>query len=151
MIPVRPFESFLRDGVVRRQHADLPRARSLRDEAERRHRFLGEQLRKIGISDENANYFVEQAYDTLMGLLRARMLCDGLKAAGAFAHEAEIAYLRTLGFSDPDVHAANELRYFRNGILYYGKQVNAEYARSVLAFLEQMRPRLLQLLELPLR
>jgi hypothetical protein len=36
----------------------------------------------------------------------------------------------------------NSLRYFRNGILYYGERFDAEYAKKVLGFLEKVYPRL---------
>ncbi|MBI4181977.1 MAG: hypothetical protein HY520_03345 [Candidatus Aenigmarchaeota archaeon] len=45
-----------------------------------------------------------------------------------------------IGFSDRDVAFANDLRYFRNGILYYGKRFDAPYGKKVLAFLGRTYP-----------
>ena len=81
-----------------------------------------------------------------MGLVRAKMLLDGFKTTGQGAHEAEVAYLRELKFSEPDVQFANQLRYFRNGIMYYGKSFDAEYAQKVLAFLERCYLRLTKMI-----
>src|SRR3989344_6221907 len=135
---LRNFEDFLKDGVVKRQRIDLSRSESLEEEAEKRKAFLKEMSDRIAISDSNANYFVETAYDVIMELLRAILYTDGFKAAGLSAHEAEISYMRNLGISESKMRTANELRYFRNGIVYYGKSVNEEYAKKVLDFLEKI-------------
>lgn len=100
---------------------------------------------KLELNDSNANYFVENIYDTIMELIRARMFLDGFKAAGLSAHEAEISYLRKLQFSESDVIFANELRYYRNGIVYYGKSTDAEYANKVLKFLNDNYPKLMNI------
>ena len=147
MNPLRSFEEFLGSGTVKRQRADIPRSKSLAEEAEKRKAFLGVMSSKIGISDDNANYYVEAAYDVMMELIRAKMLLDGFNTSGAYAHEAGVAYLRSLGFSEPDVSSANDLRYFRNGINYYGKRMDADYAKKVLRFLDEIYPRLKKLSE----
>ena len=72
-----------------------------------------------------------------MELIRAKMFLDGFKAAGLSAHEAEVSYLRKMNFSETDVRFSNELRYYRNGIVYYGKSMNAEYVNMVLKFLNE--------------
>ena len=92
---------------------------------------------KIVVSDANANYFIENIYDTIMELIRAKMFLDGFKAVGLSAHEAEVSYLRKMNFSETDVRFSNELRYYRNGIVYYGKSMNAEYVNRVLKFLNE--------------
>lgn len=61
------------------------------------------------------------------------------------AHEAEISYLRKLNFSETDVNFSNELRYHRNGIVYYGKNMGAEYANNVLKFLNEKYPNLVKI------
>jgi tRNA(His) 5'-end guanylyltransferase len=74
-----------------------------------------------------------------MKKIRSEMLKKGLNASGISAHEAEIYYLQEIGFSEIDIEFANQLRYFRNGIEYYGKGFNKEYAEKVLNFLEKIR------------
>ena len=73
-----------------------------------------------------------------MELIRAKMLLEGFNSSGKGAHEAEVAYLRELKFSESDVQFANQLRYFRNGITYYGKRFNKDYALKVLGFLDKI-------------
>jgi len=83
----------------------------------------------------------------MMELIRAKMLLEGYKASGISAHEAEVSYLRKLGFSEADVRFANDLRYFRNGIIYYGKIFDSDYAKKTISFLESVFPKLLGHLE----
>jgi|SRR3989344_1304601 len=128
------FEEFLREGTVKRVGINKERAKSLILEAERKMRSLQEHLEKIGVKDENANDYVEYCYDILIFLLRARMLSDGYYASGLGAHEAEVSYLKILGFPENEVGFADEIRYFRNGILYYGTLLDREYAEKVIAF-----------------
>jgi len=82
-----------------------------------------------------------------MELIRAKMLIDGFKSSGYNAHEAEVSYLRNLGFPETDVRFANELRYIRNQIKYYGKITDSEYARKVLEFFDKTYPKLKKFLE----
>lgn len=137
MRPLKNFEEFMSDGTVRKISPDIPRAKSLVEEAERRRGFLNEVLEKIRMGDENANYFIESSYDILISLLRAKILTRGLSSSGKGAHEAEVSFMRRLGFPEKDVRFMNDLRFWRNGILYYGKQFDADYGRKVLDFLEK--------------
>lgn len=66
------------------------------------------------------------------------MLESGFNSSGIGAHEAEVAYLRELGFSETKVKFCNQIRYFRNGMLYYGKSFDKDYAEKVVAFLEEL-------------
>lgn len=58
-------------------------------------------------------------------------------ASGSGAHEAEVAYMLKLGFKEQDIRFMNDLRYFRNGILYYGKSFDSDYAEKTLRFLSR--------------
>lgn len=140
------FEEYVKTGTVRRRRPDIARARSLISEAEHRRTFLRELMQKIPVSSENANYFVEGAYDVVISLIRAKLLVDGYVSSGEGAHEAEVTYMRNLGFSERDTRFMNDLRYFRNSIKYYGKQFDQEYAEKVLEFMEQLYPRLTEIL-----
>ena len=121
------------------------RARSLADEACQRKRFLEDIEKNIPLTDSNANYFIENAYDVLIELSRAKLIIDGYYASEKGAHEAEIAYLIILGFSEKDVRIFDKLRERRNGIKYYGEECDTDYARHVVAFCKQMYPKLRKL------
>ena len=58
------------------------------------------------------------------------MLLDGYGAVGQGAHEAEISYLKILGFAEIDVQFANQIRFFRNWMLYYGTILDKIYAQA---------------------
>ncbi len=132
------FEEYLDEGIVKTITPDISRANSLLKEAEQSYSILKQFIEKVGIEDNNANYIVKNTYDIIMELIRARMLRDGYNSSGKGAHEAEVVYLKKIGCDDKDVEFSDQLRYFRNGILYYGKSFDAQYAKKVLAFLQRM-------------
>lgn len=49
-----------------------------------------------------------------------------------------MSYLRKIGFKETDVQFADQVRYFRNGMMYYGKQLDEEYAKNVLEFMDKL-------------
>jgi len=135
------FEEYLEEGVVKRQSPDEARARALIKESRIADTILRDLIKLRGVTDENANHIIKNAYDSIMELVRAAMLKAGYGATGRGAHAAEVAYLAELGFDATEIEFADRLRYYRNGILYYGKSFDADYARRVLDFLEKVRER----------
>jgi len=137
----KTFEDFLKLAVVRKVTSDPNRANSLYGESHRKFKSLAERIEKIGVRDENANEYVEFCCDLLIQLLRAKMFLDGFIATGQGAHEAEVAYMRNLRFGDYDLLFMDQLRYFRNGSLYYGTSLDAVYALKVITFTKKMHPK----------
>jgi hypothetical protein len=146
MKPIKYFEEFVKEGIVKKQNPDFSRAEFLLKESESSHSFLKSIMSKIGINNENANCIIKLCYDLIMELIRGNMLLKGFNSSGQGAHEAEVAYLRNMGFNENDVQFADQLRYFRNGIVYYGKILDREYAQKVLDFMNKIEPRLKKLL-----
>jgi hypothetical protein len=140
MKPIKAFNEFVREGIIKKQTPDRSRAEFLIEESEINYNVFLEILKKIKITDKNANSMIKLMYDILMGVIRAKMLLDGYNATGQGAHEAEISYLRVLGFSENEVQFADQLRYYRNGMLYYGTILDREYAENVLEFLNRIYP-----------
>lgn len=134
MKTLKNFEDFIKEGVAKKRNADKSRAKFLLEESEKNYSFLLELLQKIEITDSNANSFIKPCHDLLMKMVRAKMLIDGYNTSGSGAHEAEVAYLREIGFMDKDIQFADQLRYFRNGMLYYGTMLDKEYAKQVIDF-----------------
>lgn len=147
MSPIKNFSEFIKEGVVKRQHTDLSRAKFLVKESEKSYLFVINVVKSIGINDDNANSIVKLCYDIIMELIRAEMLAHGYNAAGQGAHEAEVAYLREIGFNENDVQFANQLRYFRNRIMYYGKIMDKEYAERIFEFMNKAYPKLKDILK----
>ena len=88
----------------------------------------------------NANFIVDYCYDIIMEHMRAKMFIDGYNAGNS--HEAEVSYMIILGFSESDTRFMDELRYFRNGIKYYGTILDNEYAKKVLQFMNRLYPKI---------
>ena len=61
---------------------------------------------------------------------------------------SEASYMRNLGFSENDVLFMNQLRYFRNGMKYYGKILDKFYAEKVFGFMKKILPKLYNLLKI---
>lgn len=141
---VKEFEEFIQDGIAKKITPDKQRALHLYEEAERKEKLLQKTIHHLGITDENANDYVEYCYNIIMFLLRAHMMEKGYTSAGQGAHEAEVAFARLLHFSDNEIQQLDKLRYFRNGILYYGKRFDKEYAKIVIMFMKETYKKLKQ-------
>ena len=142
---IKNFSEYLTEGVVKRVKPNFERASSLVKTAERQFHSLDENIKKVGIKDENANDYIEYCYDALMILIRAKMLLAGYNASGFGAHEAEVSYLRNLGFKEQEVQFADKMRFFRNGMLYYGTILDKEYAEKVIEFTKRVYFKLKQI------
>jgi shikimate kinase len=140
----KEFENYVREGVIRKTASDKPRAEFLIKESQISLEGLRERINIIGINDRNANSIIKDSYDIIMEVIRAKLLLAGYSSSGSYAHEGEISYLKELGFPDIEISFLNELRYFRNGVMYYGKILDKEYAQKVFSFLgifkEKIKP-----------
>jgi len=139
---IRRFDEFIKENIVKKQGIDRSRARFLIKESENSYNNLLEMIEKLKVDDNNANMFVKSCYDILMELIRAKMLLEGYNASGAGAHEAEVSYMRVLGFDEKDVQFADQIRFFRNGMLYYGTILDKAYAKKVIDFTKKLYPKL---------
>lgn len=146
MKAIRNIEEFIKEKIVKAQSPDRSRAGFLIEESENSYNNLLEMIKKLELSDSNANIFVKLCYDLLMELIRAKMLLDGYNASGFGAHEAEVSYMRILGFDEKDVQFADQMRYFRNGMLYYGTMLDKEYADKVVEFTKRIYKKLKEIL-----
>jgi hypothetical protein len=130
---LKEFEEYIEKRIVQKVKPDLNRSSSLLKEAKKRKVFV----RSIKLSDDNANYIIENCYDILLELVRSILFKRGYSSSGHGAHEAEVAFTKTLGLNDADVRFLNELRVKRNGILYYGKDYDKEYSIKTIDFMEK--------------
>ncbi len=137
---LKRFEEFLELGIARRQRKDMERAKSLIREAEKKKAFLDKILITLPFEEIEPNYVIESCYDIILEIVRAKLLQSGFNAGNS--HEAEVSFMRNISFSEADVNFMNELRYFRNGIKYYGKILDKEYAKKALVFLKKIYPML---------
>ena len=140
------FEEYIKKGIIKKVLPDKSRANFLIEESANSLQGLKEINEKIGINEKNANSVIKDCYDILMELIRAKLLIEGYNSSGAYAHEAEVSYMQILGFTENEIAFMNELRYFRNGITYYGKMLDKEYAVKVFDYLNRIFPRLIKIL-----
>lgn len=142
---IKGFEEFLKLGIVKTQTPNINRAISLIKEAEGKKRFLEVTLKNIPPQQIHYNSVAESCYDILMELIRAKMFIDGFNSKNS--HEAEVSYMKILGFTEAEIRFMNEIRYNRNGIKYYGTVIGKEYAEMVLQFMHKIYPKLKQLVK----
>jgi len=136
------FEFYIQKRIVRKSTPNNPRAEFLINESKVSLQGLKERIKIIGINDNNANSIIKDCYDIIMELIRAKLLLDGYYSSGNYAHEAEVSYLKKLGFPENEISFLNEIRYFRNSVTYYGKILDKEYAEKVFKFSEKIIPKL---------
>jgi len=139
---MKSFEEFINEGVAKRVSPDKQRTKNLILESERKYNVLKDMIENMGIDDIKANDYIEYCYNIIMFSLRAKMLERGYTSSGQGAHEAEIAFALTIGFTESEILLLDKLRYFRNGILYYGKRLDKEYAEKVIEFTKRMYTKL---------
>src|SRR3989344_6815526 len=136
------FNYYLNEKIVRKQSPNIPRAEFLIKETQKSFIGLKNRVEKLGIDEFNANSVIKDIHDIIIEKIRAKLLLDGYNSSGNFAHEAEVSYMKNLLFSDFEISFVNELRQARNGITYYGKIYEKEYAKSCYEFLIQLNTRL---------
>jgi len=138
----KEFEYYLKKKIIRKISPDLSRAKFLLKESEISLEGLKERIKIIGINNKNSNSIIRDCYNIIMEKIRARLLLKGYSSSGNYSHEAELSYLRKIGFSDNEISFLNNLRYFRNSSIYYGKLLDKEYAKRVFDFLIKIKKRL---------
>jgi len=143
----KEFEYYVKNGIIRKLSIDKPRAEFLIKESEVSLEGLRERIKIIGINNKNANSIIKDCYDIIMEMIRAKLFLDGYSSSGRYAHEGEVSYLKKLEFPESEISFLNELRYFRNSVIYYGKVLDKEYASKVVEFLEKVNPKLRKILD----
>jgi hypothetical protein len=132
------FEHYITQGIVKKQSSNSPRAEFLNKESEKSFIGLKNRVEKMKIDEFNANSIIKDIQDIILEKIRAKMLLEGFNASGNFAHEAEVSYMYKLNFSDYEISFVNELRQARNGITYYGKLYEVNYADKCYKFLTEI-------------
>lgn len=144
---IKSFEEFIKEGVVKKITPDYERAKFLIKESEKNYSFLLELLAKLKITNNNANNLIKICYDIMAGIIRAKMLAKGYNSSGFRAHESEVSFTRSLNFNEPDIQFLDQIRYFRNGMLYYGTILDKEYAEKVIEFTKRIYLKLKKILQ----
>jgi len=139
---LKRFDEFIKLGIARKQTSNKARALAIIEEAKNKKQYLEMSIKAIPKEKLNANIIVDQCYDIIMELIRAKLYVDGYNAGNS--HEAEVSYLKVLNFLESEVRFMDELRYYRNGTKYYGTILDINYAEHVMAFMKKIYPKLLE-------
>lgn len=123
-----PFKHYLEKKIVNKKSPDFSRAEFLITESKKSLEGLKKRVEIMGIDEYSAHSIIKDVYEVLMQSLRAQMMLNGLYASGNYAHESEVAYMQEMGFSEKEIFFVNSLRSSRNGITYYGKVYELDYA-----------------------
>jgi hypothetical protein len=139
----KAFEDYVNEGIIKKSYIDKSRAKYFIEEAQKSFKGMQKRIAVMGIDEENSNSIIKDNYDIIMEIIRANLLIKGYNSQGPYAHEAEISYLKPLGFTYHEISFLNDLRISRNSILYYGKILQPEYAKKVVEFTIEIYPKLL--------
>lgn len=138
---MKPFDHYLRQGDVHKVNPDRNLSRALLHDAFSRLRFA----KKDAISDEDAKFILENAYEAAREAADALLVQQGYKSC---SHEATLAFLqRCPEIPEEELFTFDRLRRQRNDSKYLGKTVDADTAQQALAFCE----RIVQIMEKLLR
>jgi len=137
--PIKDFGEFLEDGFVIKKMPDHSRAMFLVRNSEKTFRFIHKIIELIGIDVDNASDVSKLCYDSIMELIRAKMLITGFSSE---SHEAEVSFLRTLKFREIVIQELDQLRYLRNGVTYYGREIDIDYTKKVICLIQDIHPKL---------
>lgn len=107
-------------------------------ESKKSFKGLKERVIQMKINELNSNSIIKDIHDIIIQSIRSKMLSKGFSASGNYAHEAEVAYLKKLNFVEFEISFINTLRASRNGINYYGKIFEKEYAQECYLFLKKI-------------
>ena len=140
---IQDFSVYQKNGTVRSITPDYHRAESLFADSHRKLQVLQRQIAALGVDAELANEYIILCYDILLLCIRAHLYKKGLVSKGLGAHEAEVSYLQELSIPTKDILFLDQMRYFRNGMLYYGKTLDVEYAHAVISFTQSLHAKLL--------
>ena len=130
---VMEFEYYLRKGSVRKTFPDKNRARSLVKMA----------IKRLELAKElkNPNFKLEMAYESIIECIEAIMSLHGYKS---YSHEADIAFLRKIGFLEEDIIKVDNLRKLRHRSKYYGEEISENVSNTAIKIAENIIGKILR-------
>lgn len=138
---MKKFEEYIAKGIIQKRSGIHHRANHLKKEAHKSYETLIEFTQQLEITPTNANTIIKLCYDILLELIRAELMKEGFSTTGVAAHEATIAFLQTKNWPENNILFLDQLRRFRNEIVYEGGSVDEKYAQEVLAFTKKQYER----------
>ena len=120
------FDDFIKAGKVRKGTPDIALAKSLIAMSEAHLAFIT----GITITERNASPVLVNYYEALREICEALCATQGFKV---YSHEAFTSYLKERLREELIAEKFDRLRRLRNGVNYYGEQVNAAETNAAAA------------------
>lgn len=125
----KDWEECLSENSAIKSSKDDKKAISLMNTADGRINFLNNHK----IAEENANYIFEGFYTSVLEILHSIVTKEGYKISN---HICLGYYLRDKIKREELFRIFDDLRYKRNSIVYYGKEMDLETARDAIVKVE---------------
>ncbi|MBI4164007.1 MAG: hypothetical protein HY512_04035 [Candidatus Aenigmarchaeota archaeon] len=116
------FQDFIERGTVRKGERDIQLAKSLIKMSENQIK----SMQSLGLTDVTASTIMATYYEALREIVEAICAKSGYKV---YSHEAFTYFLKELG-EDVIAEKFDRFRKIRNGINYYGKQIDKESVKT---------------------
>jgi len=134
------FEDFIAKEQVKKSEMDEQLAKALIKTADSDLNFLN----SLKVDQSSARKIVSNYYDTLRSILEAIAILEGYKI---FSHEAFTSYLIKKG-EDSLAHKFDRFRKIRNGINYYGKDIEVneaiDYSKEIIKLIQVLKEKFLK-------
>ncbi len=115
---MKEFESFLKNGEVKKVSKDFSLAASLNKDLRERAGYI----LSLKLNEQSAKTIFEGLYEALREGSEAILSLEGYKS---YSHEASIQFLKKFPeFAEWEINELDNFRKIRNGSKYYGKSVD---------------------------
>ncbi len=121
---VLKFSFYLKKGFVKKVQRDINRKNALLNMARKRIEYS----KKL----DDPNFKLEFIYEALIEYIEAIMAEKGYKS---YSHEADISFLRELGFKESEIARMDEIRRLRHKSKYYGEVIKKEIVEDIEKFI----------------
>ena len=136
---MKDFEFFIQSGDVKKQIPDSNLSNSLVKDSIKRLKYA----KSSPLTEENAKYVYENAYESLREAADAILFLKGFKS---FSHEATVSFLQQFNeISIKEISEFDRMRRKRNGMKYYGKPCSIEDAKDSVEFAGKFMEKLISL------
>ncbi len=137
---MKEFAYFLATKDVKKQSSDVHLAKSTaKDSVDRL------EMAQAILLTQKPKYVLENAYESTRELIDAILYAEGYKS---YSHEASVSYLLNIGFSIKEAEIVDWLRRKRNGIKYYGEDVELNDAKEAIKIAKATNEKLMAKLKI---
>ena len=136
---MKDFEYYINEKEVKIQSPNKIQSLSIFNAAKERF----QRANRFPKIKEEAKYILEDSYDSIREACDALLIKDGYKS---YSHVASIVYLRKFKFEENIIRKIDRLRQLRNGIKYYGENVDLKDAIDALDIAEKIIKKIEELL-----